>query len=138
MWVGTQTSQVEIKLSLKACQVRMGITEASLTVSETTCPSIILDTHLGRGTVVSSADLRGLPRPTVFLTRYTSSTYGLKNMSGHVACAWSAKVMSSAPSPAASTPGARSAKPQPRQYLRPQTPVRKKRPPSACFRTHIL
>lgn len=23
MWVGTQTSQVEIKLSLKACQVRL-------------------------------------------------------------------------------------------------------------------
>lgn len=31
MWVGTQTSQVEIKLSLKACQVsRGGNTEASL------------------------------------------------------------------------------------------------------------
>lgn len=40
MWVGTQTSQVEIKLSLKACQVRMGEYGASLTG-----PSIILDRH---------------------------------------------------------------------------------------------
>lgn len=28
MWVGTQTSQVEIKLSLKACQVSGGGAEA--------------------------------------------------------------------------------------------------------------
>lgn len=112
MWVGTQTSQVEIKLSLKACQVRMGEywsqPDGSLHHPGQT---------LGRGTVVSQAGLRGLPRPTVFLTRYTSSTHALKNMSGHAACAWSAKVTNNVPSPAASMPGARSAKPQPRQYL---------------------
>lgn len=115
MWVGTQTSQVEIKLSLKACQVRKGETEASLMVSGTTCLSVILDRDPGRGTV--SVQQSGLPGPTVLLTRFISSTHALRKTSGHAVCAWFAKAMSSGPSLAASTPGAPSAKPQPRQYL---------------------
>lgn len=62
MWVGTQTSQVEIKLSLKACQVRKGHTKTSLMTSGTTCPSVILG-EAWEGALGSPAGLGGLPRP---------------------------------------------------------------------------
>lgn len=117
MWVGTQTSQVEIKLSLKACQVRKGRYYSQPDDFGNHLPLPSPWAEVWKGHCIGPAGLGRLPRPTVFLTRYIFSTHVLKKMRGHAACAWSAKAMSSGLSPAASMPGAPSAKPQPRQYL---------------------
>lgn len=48
MWVGTQTSQVEIKLSLKACQVSVRLSDGLILPNASTCGvrSLYIDTFV--------------------------------------------------------------------------------------------
>ena len=101
MWVGTQTSQVEIKLSLKACQVSWVERRA----------------EAAWGTW--KAGQRRLSHTHLLLIRYTSSTYELKSTSSPAAYAWSVRGMSSMPLLAASMLGAPSARPWPRVIAGP-------------------
>lgn len=91
MWVGTQTSQVEIKLSLKACQVSVKPwprpPEMKLSVTD------------------------GL----LFLARFTSSTCAPKKPSSRGSCAWWGRETSRTASPAAFMPG----DPSKLRFLRP-------------------
>lgn len=83
MWVGSQTSQVEIKLSLKACQVSVAVAPQCFSVPQcSTCVHI-------------------LP----LLRRCTSSTCAQKTQNTPGNCGWSERETSPTASHAASTPG---------------------------------
>lgn len=83
MWVGSQTSQVEIKLSLKACQVSAFVS-----------PSSVVQ--------VSCRVLRPCPLPR----RFTSSTCARKMQNTPGNCGWCERETSPTASHDASTPGA--------------------------------
>lgn len=102
MWVGTQTSQVEIKLSLKACQVRPCVLNSGAFIA----PRVSLPFLVGSDRV---------PHP-----RSTSNTCAPRTPRGPASCAWCGKATSPGPSPAASTPGVSSANPQ---HSAPLTPA---------------
>lgn len=88
MWVGSQTSQVEIKLSLKACQV---------------------SAYLSPSRVVQVYTRVFMPRP--LLCRFTSSTCALKMQNTPGNCGWCERETSPTASRDASTPGALSKPP---------------------------
>lgn len=56
MWVGTQTSQVEIKLSLKACQVSIRLSDSLILLN--TCPFDIWYRYIYMLSGLSSSYLR--------------------------------------------------------------------------------
>lgn len=83
MWVGSQTSQVEIKLSLKACQVSAFLS-----------PSRVVQVYTR------------VLMPCPLLCRFTSSTCALKMRNTPGNCGWCEREMSHTASHDASTPGA--------------------------------
>lgn len=103
MWVGTQTSQVEIKLSLKACQVSLFVCVcASLPV----ClffSFMRVFAFLSSKVLVSYIHILLTRLPLIF--RFTSSTCALKTLNTPGSCDWSEREMSPTASRAASTPG---------------------------------
>ncbi len=97
MWVGTQTSQVEIKLSLKACQVSEQLQIA--------CKRVL---------VVKLFHTLLIPL-LLLLSRFTSSTCALRTPNTPGSCDWCGRETSPTASRAASTPGERSKLPPRRQ-----------------------
>lgn len=86
MWVGSQTSQVEIKLSLKACQVSLLF-------------PVVRRPPAGGSSFTPVSTIPPL------LRRFTSSTCAPKTQSTPESCGWSERETSPTASHAASTPG---------------------------------
>lgn len=113
MWVGTQTSQVEIKLSLKACQVRpqfiLGLHGEDLGISISPLGPDLGTAGLWAGEYQPQRWVRAMTPTAMLCPRSTSSTCAPRTPPIPASSGWCGKATSPGPSPAASTPGACSA-----------------------------
>lgn len=154
MWVGTQTSQVEIKLSLKACQVGPPSCFAAWGGGQGFGASSPLGALILPHVWCCRAPSRppgwgapppkgrqGLGTPTALLyPRSTSSTCAPRTPRVPANSGWCGKATSPGPSPAASMPGASSASHPPKGWghpaLRPWPPRQGRTPLAPCAATH--